>query len=176
VAKASDSFASAYDEYVWEVYGFFGYRLRSREEAEDLTQATFERAFKAWHRFDPERASAKTWLLAIARNLLIDHYRKPSSTPNVPLDDEEGSEPAAEELDPGESLGLDPDLEAALATLRPRERELIALRFGGDLNGPEIAELTGLTLANVQQILSRALRRMRAELEGSATPESPGGV
>ena len=47
-----------------------------------------------------------------------------------------------------------------------RERELIALRFGGDLNGPEIAELTGLTLANVQQILSRSLRRMRAELAG----------
>jgi DNA-directed RNA polymerase specialized sigma24 family protein len=42
---------------------------------------------------------------------------------------------------------------------------VLALRFGGDLTGPEIAELTGLTLSNVQQILSRSLRRLRAELE-----------
>ena len=40
-----------------------------------------------------------------------------------------------------------------------------ALRFGGDLTGPEIAELLGLSLSNVQQILSRALRKLRAELE-----------
>ncbi len=46
-----------------------------------------------------------------------------------------------------------------------RERELIALRFGGELTGPEIAELTGLSLANVQQILSRSLRKIRAKLE-----------
>jgi len=53
----------------------------------------------------------------------------------------------------------------ALASLGPREREIIALRFGGELSGPEIAEATGLTLANVQQILSRSLRGMRAVIE-----------
>ena len=63
------------------------------------------------------------------------------------------------------SIGLDPELERALAQLGPRERELIALRFGGDLTGSEIAQLTGLTAANVQQILSRSLRRMRATLD-----------
>lgn len=168
MANTPESFASAYDEYVWEVYGFFGYRLRSREEAEDLTQATFERALKAWNRFDPERAGVKTWLLAIARNLLIDYYRSPRSSPHDALS-EETFERELIDRDPAEDLGLDPDLEAALTILGARERELIALRFGGDLSGPEIAELTGLTLANVQQILSRALRRLRAELEGSET-------
>ena len=168
MANPPESFASAYDEYVWEVYGFFGYRLRSREEAEDLTQATFERALKAWNRFDPERAGVKTWLLAIARNLLIDYYRSPRSSSHDPLA-EETFERELIDRDPTEALGLDPDLEAALTILGDRERELIALRFGGDLSGPEIAELTGLTLANVQQILSRALRRLRAELEGSET-------
>ena len=43
---------------------------------------------------------------------------------------------------------------------------MIALRFGGDLTGPEIAELIGLTLANVQQILSRSLRRLRSQPRG----------
>ena len=54
-----------------------------------------------------------------------------------------------------------PDLDRALAELSERDREVIALRFGGDLTGPEIAELTGLSLANVQQITSRSLRKLR---------------
>ena len=73
------------------------------------------------------------------------------------------------------SLGLDPALERALAELGEREREIIALRFGGDLSGPEIAQLTDLTLANVQQILSRSLRRMRASLEGDRQSAPPTG-
>jgi RNA polymerase sigma-70 factor, ECF subfamily len=166
---ADESFAAAYDEHVWDVYGFFGYRLSSREEAEDLTQATFERALKAWSRFDPSRASAKTWLLTIAKNLLIDHYRGAAQRRQTPLDDEHLAELYDDE-GPEQSLGIDPALETALGRLGDRERELIALRFGGDLNGPQIAELTGLTLANVQQILSRALRRLRGELETLETP------
>ena len=74
-------------------------------------------------------------------------------------------------------LGLSPDLAAGLATLTERDREVIGLRFGGDLTGPEIADELGLSLANVQQILSRSLRRLRAQLEDgeaeAATGTSP---
>jgi RNA polymerase sigma-70 factor (ECF subfamily) len=155
-------FADTYDEHIWRVYGFLAYRVRDRADAEDLTQQTFERALRAWARFDPEKASMATWLLSIAHNLLVDHYRAdrsgeqetigPEGVPSEPL-------PAGEE--PGYDLGLEPELAAALAQLGRREREIVALRFGGDLTGPEIADLTGLTLANVQQILSRSLRRLR---------------
>jgi RNA polymerase sigma-70 factor (ECF subfamily) len=93
-------------------------------------------------------------LLAIAHNLLIDHYR--AARPTEPLELEAAQDPP--------ELGLDPRLQAALETLEDRDREIIALRFGADLTGAEIAALTGLTLANVQQILSRALRKLRAEL------------
>jgi RNA polymerase sigma-70 factor, ECF subfamily len=165
-------FADLYEEHVWQVYGFFGYRLGSRDEAEDLTQQTFERALRAWRRFDPERASPLTWLLAIARNLLIDHYRGLDPGRHQPLDDiDHPSEDPISDL----SLGPSPELERALATLSERDRELIALRYGGDLSGPEIAELTGLTLANVQQILSRALRRLRIELEPGRGAAGSGG-
>lgn len=164
--ESVERFARLYDEHVWTVYGFFGYRLRSREEAEDLTQQTFERALKAWERFDPNRAGASTWLLSIARNLLIDHHRADRSDRLEPIGDDglrPDQEPAGE--DAHERLGLDPDLESALGSLDEREREIIALRFGGDLTGAEIASMTGLSLANVQQILSRSLRRLRSELE-----------
>lgn len=166
--RLGKSFAACYEEHVWTVYGFFGYRVRSRQKAEDLTQTTFERALRAWDRYDPERASQKTWLLVIARNLLIDESRRNEPAEPARHDPEDqmrgvasdAMDPAAEALD----LGLAADLREAIDLLGERERELIALRFGGDMTGPEIAEITGLTLANVQQILSRALRRMRAEL------------
>src|SRR5215475_3063551 len=155
----SRDFASVYDEQVWFVYGFFAYRLRSRADAEDLTQQTFERALRAWSRYDPAKAGISTWLMTIARNLLVDHLRADRRAVSLDeLETEVG-------VDDRHSLGLDAELERALSTLGERERELIALRYGGDLSGPEIAELTGLTLANVQQILSRSLRRMRASME-----------
>jgi RNA polymerase sigma factor (sigma-70 family) len=162
-------FSIVYDEHVWHVYGFFAYRLRSRADAEDLTQMTFERALRAWDRYDPALAAVGTWLVAIARNLLVDHVRGDRSAGQRPVDDlPEPLIPAAEDR---HRIGIEPDLERALATLGERERELVALRFGGDLTGPEIAALTGLTLANVQQILSRALRRMRASMEAAHAAE-----
>lgn len=162
-----EDFVDAYDEQVWSVYGFFAYRVGRRDDAEDLTQQTFERALRAWSRFDPERAPLGVWLMTIARNLLVDHYRRNSASPRQePLDaipeDQLGSEI------PAPDLGIDPELAEALATLSPRDREIVALRFGADLTGPEIATASGLSLANVQQILSRSLRKLRRTLEKPA--------
>jgi RNA polymerase sigma factor (sigma-70 family) len=160
-------FSAVYDEHVWHVYGFFAYRLRNRSDAEDLTQLTFERALKAWARYDAAKASVGTWLIVIARNLLVDHFRADRSARQQSLDDLHGGHDALVDRADPPDLGLEPDLERALATLGTREREIIALRFGGELSGPEIAEITGLSLANVQQILSRSLRRMRAVIDAA---------
>jgi RNA polymerase sigma factor (sigma-70 family) len=157
--------SDVYDDHVWDVFGFLAYRLGSRAEAEDLTQATFERAVRAWGGFDPARASPKTWLLSIARNLLIDHYRADKSSRQSSLDefaDDDVRLPS--EMGPESDLGLSPELADALSTLGERERLLLALRFGGEMTGPEIAEMLDLSLANVQQILSRSLRRLRQHL------------
>jgi len=130
------SFAAAYDEHVWTVYGFIAYRVGSRDDAEDLTQQTFERALRAWGRFDPAKASMATWLLTIARNLVIDHYR--ARREHAELDDLGDAEPRTHA---SYDLGLSPALAGALASLSPRDREVVALRYGGDLTGPEIAEV-----------------------------------
>ncbi len=168
-ARMSGDFAEVYDEQVWNVYGFFAYRVSCRSDAEDLTQHTFERALRAWSRFDPQRAPVGVWLLAIARNLLVDHYRAGASSRHRSVDEVDEENLGSEEAEP--DLGIDPELAAALALLSPRDREIIALRFGADLTGPEIAELTGLSLANVQQILSRSLRRLRTALDATTSTE-----
>ena len=162
MTAARSSFSDVYEEHVWRVYAFLSYRLRERDQAEDLTQATFERALRAWPRFDPSKASEATWLLTIARNLLIDRHRRSSHHREEPLT--EGSHPHTE--GPEARLSGSPELEVALEELSDREREVLALRFGADLTGPEIAALLELSLANVQQILSRTLRRLRDRLEG----------
>lgn len=165
-------FAGIYDEHAWRVHCFFASRLTTGPEAEDLTQQTFERALRAWGTYDESRASAATWLLTIARNLLIDHLRARRPGRWLSLDALEEPEALAAPPD-RHRLGLEPELDWALCELQPRERVLLALRFGGDLNGPEIAQLTGLSLANVQQILSRALRRLRTRLEAAAAASCP---
>jgi RNA polymerase sigma-70 factor (ECF subfamily) len=116
---SAERFARLYDEHIWTVYGFFGYRLGSREDAEDLTQQTFERALKAWGRFDERRAGPATWLLSIARNLLIDHHRADRSDRLEPIGEVmPEQEPAGD--DPAQSLGIDPDLAIALSRLTER--------------------------------------------------------
>ena len=172
-APGEPDFLATYEDHVWDVYGYLAYRLRSAAEAEDLTQATFERALRAWDRFDPERASAKTWLLTIARNVLTDHWRKRHSSgeSHQPWEHVREEDLPAEDSH-AERLGLEPDLERALSRLSRRDRSVLALRFGGDLRAPEIAEVLDLSVANVQQILSRAVRKLRRELDAQSRSTS----
>ena len=170
-SEAQGEFSRVYEEHVWTVYGFLAYRTRNQATAEDLTQATFEHALRAWSRFDPRKGSHRTWLLTIARNLMIDHHRRDRSS-RVAVD--EGMLPPV--AGPEERPMASHEIAEALSQLGDRDREVIALRFGGDLTGPEIAEVLGLTLANVQQILSRSLRKLRAILDETGSSELRGGA
>jgi RNA polymerase sigma-70 factor, ECF subfamily len=162
----SEDFLQAYENHIWDVYGYFAYRGVGRADAEDLTQATFERALKAWDGYDAEIASAKTWLLAIAHNAYVDFRRRDRSarTPSLSSDEvAEGELPSISGPEP--PTELDPTLTAAIGRLSRREREAIALRFGADMRGPEIAEFLDVSLANAQQLLSRGLRKVRREID-----------
>lgn len=163
------NFARVYNEHVFIVYGYLAYRLQDRETAQDLTQATFERALRSWSRFDPRLGSERTWLMAIARNLLIDHHRS-RRRQSLALLDEPGE---ATVLGADEQFLGSPELEQALSQLSDRERDVVALRYGGDFSGKETAALLGLTLANVQQIDSRALRKLRQLLGEHYRAPSP---
>jgi RNA polymerase sigma-70 factor (ECF subfamily) len=155
------------------VYGFLAASV-SRSVAEDLTASTFERVVRAWGSYDPTRASERTWILSIARNLLTDHYRRQQHRAAVSTDEhpellEEG---AGGEPDLQQVLS-DDALRSWLAPLGEREREVIVLRYVLELSGTEVATVTGLSSANVHQIASRGLRRLRASaraarLSGSA--------
>jgi RNA polymerase sigma-70 factor, ECF subfamily len=155
--RRHSDFARAYGAHVWHVYGFLAYRVGDREAAEDLTQATFERALRAWSRFDPRRGSERTWLFAIARNVMVDYQRRRRVERLEPL----GEGNVASTPGPEQRFAGSTELLEALAQLSDRDREVLALRYGGDLSGRDIAALLGLTLASVQQLTSRSLRKLR---------------
>jgi len=150
-----------YTSHLDRVYAFFVYRVRRMSDAEDLTSQTFERVVRHARQFDERRGSVTTWVFAIAEHVLVDHYRRMGRRDERAFD--EGTDEWAAP-DDRPSLGIDARLQAAIDGLGERERRVIGLRFGADLSGREIARLLKISEANVHQILSRALRRMRADL------------
>ena len=72
------SFAEAAEAHLDDVFGYLLYLTRDRETAEDLSGSTFEKALTRWDRFDPQRGSARTWLLGIARTTALDWFRAES--------------------------------------------------------------------------------------------------
>jgi RNA polymerase sigma-70 factor (ECF subfamily) len=150
-----------YSEHVGAVFGYLAYSV-GRDAAEDLTASTFERAIRAWGRYDAARASERTWLLAIARNALTDHFRRQSHRAGQSLDANPLLLDAlADDDDPLARALADHAFATLLADLPDREREILALRYGGDLTAREIADVVQLTEANVHQIISRTLRKLR---------------
>jgi RNA polymerase sigma-70 factor (ECF subfamily) len=159
-----------YVEHVGAVYGFLAYAV-GRQVAEDLTATTFERAIRHWERYDAARASERTWLLTIARNALTDHFRRQSHRTAQSL---EASplllDTLADSDDPLARALADHAFTTLLADLPEREREILALRYGGDLSAREIADLMDLSEANVHQIVSRTLKKLRALVSPDDSP------
>jgi RNA polymerase sigma-70 factor (ECF subfamily) len=161
--RFEDELRRVYREHVGAVFAFFAYSV-SREAAEDLTGSTFERVVRSWSSFDASRGSERTWILTIARNQLTDFFRREGVRPTVSSDQHpqlldllEGGEDPLERR-----LGIE-ELKGWLSHLTAREQEVLALRYGADLQAAEIGELCDLSTANVHQILSRSLRRLREQ-------------
>lgn len=143
------------------IYNFFRYRVGDRATAEDLTAATFEKAWRARDRYRRDLAKFSTWLFSIARNVAIDHMRRRRD--EVPLD--EAAERSAPDS-PEEQLIRKAELERLrrlCEDLPERDRELLALKYGAGLSNREIARVYGLTESNVGTILHRAVQQLRAK-------------
>jgi RNA polymerase sigma factor (sigma-70 family) len=150
-----------YRRTVTGVYAFFCYSVDA-DTADDLTAATFERVVRAWSRYDPSRARVDVWVLAIARNVLRDHYRRQAHRLAPSIDEHPALAAHVAAKDGGIEKWIAGDAFVSwLSALRPREREVLALRYGADLSTDEIARCLDLTPANVLQTASRALRRLR---------------
>lgn len=156
----SEDFEHLFSDLAEDLFSFLAYRTGDRGLAEDLVADTFERALRARRRYDPAKASEKTWLYAIALNCLRDRHRRAESERKALV--KVAVDPGQGNIDPGLARVEDRErLLSGLAGLSEEEREAVALRFGGDLTFPEIAELKGLELSTVEGRVYRALRKLR---------------
>jgi RNA polymerase sigma-70 factor (ECF subfamily) len=149
------SLAEAAEAHLDDVFGYLLYLTRSKETAEDLAGSTFEKALRLWKRFDPQRGSARTWLLGIARTTALDWFRAEARRRK-----REEAAALPERVDEAFAEGLSPELEAALATLSAGEREVLALRIVLELDGDATARVLGISPTAVSTRLSRALKRL----------------
>lgn len=156
-----DEFEHLYAEHAEGLFSFLAYRTGDRNLAEDLLADTFERALRHRRRFNGLRGNRKTWLYAIALNLLRDHLRRRAV--------ESGANEQVAQLgqsdEPGNVAVENRDVVGrALLVLSPEELEAVALRFGADLTLPEMARLLDEPLTTVEGRVYRALRKLRAEM------------
>lgn len=148
----------------------FSFLLRltgDRGRAEDLCQDAFLRVVKGVGGWEP-RATFRTWIFAMARNLAVDEARRQAFRRAEPLDDparDAGPSDAPGPDHAAEGALLRPRLEAALAALPAEQREVFLLREHAGLRFAEIAEVTGVPENTVKSRMRYALEALRARLE-----------
>ena len=143
-----------------EVYIFVFLRVRHKQEAEDITQETFIKAIRSEDRYIEESVNISALLKTIARNLIIDKWRKKQKT-QEPL----SLEPELFLTDMGSDLEKiieqKEQVEHALYLLNEDQRKVIVLRLLQGRSIKETAELLGKTEAFVKVIQFRAIKKVQ---------------
>jgi RNA polymerase sigma-70 factor (ECF subfamily) len=152
------------------VYGFLTRYVGSSQDAEDIAQDAFVRAWLHLKKVDPNR-KFRTWLFSIARNAAVDFLRKRKTIPFSNFDAEDGGNAIIDTLEDEADL---PDewlqkkesaekLRGAIETLPPAYKEVVTLYHDGDLNFREIGEILHEPLDTVKSRYRRALGLLKKQ-------------
>jgi RNA polymerase sigma factor (sigma-70 family) len=157
VFRSRDPLADS-DALIRQVYAYAAYRLGDGPDAEDVTSEVFLRALRYRRSFDRSKGEPVAWLLGIARRCADDA-----------LAGRGRDGPELEDIEGGGSVEDQTvrriTLQAALNQLSDRDRELIALRYGGELTAAEIAQIMDAQTNAIEVALHRALGRLRRILD-----------
>src|SRR5918998_1500686 len=161
-----DAVARLYDHLIGPIYRYVFIRLRSREDAEDVTALVFERIVGALPRYHHNGRPFAAWAFRIARNAVIDHGRRHRPT-----------EQLGSIAEPSEGSGLDAisvhqeelrELRAALGELTADQREAILLRYAAGLSAEEAAAVMGRRAGTIRGLTFRAIEALRRHLHPGA--------
>lgn len=133
-------------------------RSQRAREPEDLLGEVFLQVARDIRRFRGDDEGLRRWVFTIARHRLIDDRRRASVRPQV-----SGEDPPEQSIEVAFD-GMDPDLTAALAQLTPEQREVLVLRFVGDLPLADVARVTKRRVAAVKGLQHRALEALERRL------------
>ena len=159
--NTAEAFARLYREHFPKVFRYISYRINDISTVEDLTSAVFEKAITKFASYREEKSSFGTWIITIARNTIIDHYRSEQQKKEI---HEEDLNFQNEAVSPDDAIICAEErqlLQQCISRLSPVEQEIISLKFGGEITNREIARQLGLSESNVGVILYRAVRKLR---------------
>jgi RNA polymerase sigma-70 factor (ECF subfamily) len=157
-----DAFALLYDLYFTPVFRYIYFRVRNREEAEDLAQTVFIKGYESMARFKDMGKPPLAFFFTIARNMIISAWRKKRE---IPVEDIGIF--AHDEIHLGkeiEQAEMVKKIHASLSHLTPEQAEVVVLRFINELSSKEIAGILGKSEEAVRQMQSRAIRVLRKHL------------
>jgi RNA polymerase sigma-70 factor (ECF subfamily) len=157
-----DAWGQIYERFSGPLFGFFLHQVRDREIAEDLTAGVFLEALQARTRFYGDAGALRSWLFRIARNNLIDHWRRSQRARSESFHEVEEAELArsipVEDPEDTAIVSLDRErLRAGIDTLSADQQEVVLLRLTGDLTSAEIAAIVGKTVGAVKALQHRAI-------------------
>jgi RNA polymerase sigma factor (sigma-70 family) len=172
MALPDSSFEDRFDELARLAYRVAYRLLGSRPDAEDVAQEALARAAVRWRKVSPY---AEAWITRVATNLALGQIRRRRPLPATlaPTSAHTGADGAPGGADLGERAAL----VAGLLALPRRQREVLALRYLGDLSEAQTAEAMGCSVGSVKQHASRGLAAMRRHLDlDPPTDDPPGGL
>lgn len=163
-AGDSDAVRAVYREYGRLVYAVCRNQLGNPQLAEDATQQTFLKAWRAARTVDPGRDLAP-WLATIARRTAIDIHRREARRPTARLDDVAPADPNVVELPVGVERSFEvAEVRAAIDSLPPEEREIVRLQHLEELTHVEVADRLGVPIGTVKSRSFRAHKRLATML------------
>jgi len=168
-----EAFRAFYDRTARSLWSYLARITGDRALADDLLQESYYRFLRAERRFDNE-SHRRNYLFRIATNLAHDRRRRGRRAVSVPVPAENEPGALVDRSDLAGDTERRTDLARAMATLKPREREMLWLAYAQGSSHEEIAESLGVQKASIKILLFRARRRLAAAL-GVARPTSARG-
>lgn len=158
-ARFDDSaFDALYRACLGDVHAYAMSLLSDRSAAEDVTALAFERLYRARSRLDRGRGTPRAWLFAIVRNAALDELRRRRRRPLGEAAEAVILQDPTEAIMQIERREL---LRDALSSLTLRDREVVLLKFHGQLSNGELARVLEISESNAGTRLHRALERLR---------------
>lgn len=165
--KNCSHFESIYKHFYPRIVSYIYSKIQDAVISEDLAEEVFFRCYKNYDRFDSSKASMSTWLFVITKNILKNHYRDKKQ--NVHIEEIENFD-VIEYVDFDEAIYLEEIsriIDCGLKSLNSIQRDIVIMKYYKQMDTKEIAQALDMTTGNVRVVLSRALKKLRINIENN---------
>jgi len=160
-----EAFAQLYEDHFDKIYRYVALRIGNKTEAEDMTQQVFLNALRSISSFKWKGVPISTWLFRIAHNLVVDYLRKGEKQATILLDESLVSSDSNLQMAAEHRLDVE-QLILATKRLTAAQREVISLRFAGELSVAQVAKVMGKSQGAVKALQHSAIVALRKALSG----------